>query len=206
VVDDDELIRRGIVAIISEEPQFSVCGVAGDEFTAVKLLEVYRPDLLLLDLSLADRDGLQFLKDIAQRFATTRIIALSDYQDNLYAARAVHAGASTCLTKDVSAAGLIAALKAVAAGENHGKLQPSRNAAVRRVTQNHTIENLTDRELHVFRLIGQGLGTGRIAEELGLSRKTIEGYRENIKRKLGYTNAETLLKGALASARRSEAE
>ena len=83
VIDDDELVRRGIVAVISEEPNFSVCGSAGDECTAVKLLERHGPDFMLLDLSLLHRDGLLFLKDIADRFPNTRIIALSEYQGEL---------------------------------------------------------------------------------------------------------------------------
>jgi DNA-binding NarL/FixJ family response regulator len=206
VVDDKELIRRGIVAIIAEEPEFSVCGFAGDERATVKLLDTHGPDLLLLDLSLADRDGLQFLKDIAHRFPGTRIIALSDYQDNFYVARAVHAGAAACLTKNVSAARLIETLKAVAVGETPAKSQLNRSASLRGIVQNPLIADLTDRELHVFRLIGRGLRTSRVAEELGLSRKTIEGYRENIKRKLGYANAEELLKGALRAARQFEPE
>ncbi|MBA3649952.1 MAG: response regulator transcription factor, partial [Chthoniobacterales bacterium] len=117
IVDDDELIRRGIAAIISDEPDFSVCGFAGSENTAVKLLERHQPDLLLLDLSLGHRDGVQFLKDIAGRFAGTLIIALSDYGDKLYATRALHAGASGYLTKHASAAQLITTVRAVAAGK-----------------------------------------------------------------------------------------
>ncbi len=200
IVDDDELIRRGMAAIISDEPDFSVCGFAGSENTAVKLLERHQPDLLLLDLSLGHRDGVQFLKDIAGRFAGTLIIALSDYGDKLYATRALHAGASGYLTKHASAAQLITTVRAVAAGG--GPPRAPRTPARRKVdlraeASDRSASSLTDRELHVFQLIGAGLGTGRIAQELGLSRKTIETYREHIKLKLGYSNAEVLLKGAL---------
>ncbi len=200
IVDDDELIRRGIAAIISDEPDFSVCGFAGNEDTAVKLLERHQPDLLLLDLSLGHRDGVQFLKDIAGRFAGTLIIALSAYGDQLYAARALHAGASGYLTKHASAAQLITTVRAVVAVARPlgAQARPSlRKVGPRAEASDRSATSLTDRELHVFQLIGAGLGTGRIAQELGLSRKTIETYREHIKLKLGYSNAEALLKGAL---------
>ncbi len=201
IVDDDEFIRRGIAVILSEQPDFSVCGTAGDERTAVKLLERHRPDLLLLDLSLGHRDGLQFLKDIAGRFPDTQIIALSDAQHGGYGPRTLQIGAAACLEKTISAAQLIAALKAVAECEK--LIKKPRNTASGRVAPGatlpiRTVSSLTDRELHVFTLIGEGLGTSRIAQELGLSRKTIESYREHIKLKLGYSNAEALLKGALA--------
>ncbi len=152
---------------------------------------------------------MQFLKDIAGRFAGTRIIALSDYGDPLYATRAVRAGAVGYLTKHASAAQLITTLRAVAAGDT--LLRASHNTSRREVrpqagAPGHSIASLTDREVHVFRLIGTGLGTTRIAQELGLSRKTIETYREHIKLKLGYPNAEALLKGALDWAALSQNE
>ncbi len=208
IVDDDELIRRGIAAILSDEPDLTVCGSAGDESTAVKLLERHKPDLLLLDLSLGRRDGVQFLKDIAGRFAHTLIIALSEYGDGLYATRAFHAGASGYLSKHASAAQFITTVRAVVAGATH--TQPSRSSVngtvPRSKARDHSINRLTDRELHVFRLIGAGLGTTRIAQELGLSRKTIETYREHIKLKLGYSNAEALRKGSLEWAHHFPAE
>ncbi len=80
IVDDEEIIRHGIASIISDEPDFRLVGAAGDEAAAVKLLESYQPDLLLRDLSLGHRDGMHFLKDIAGRFADTRIITLCDHQ------------------------------------------------------------------------------------------------------------------------------
>ena len=200
VVDDAELIRRGIAAIISAEPDFSICGLAGDEATAVRLLERHQPDLLLLDLSLGHRDGIQFLKNIAGRLAGTLIIALSEYGDQLYVTRALRAGASGYLTKRATAAQLLTTLRAVAAGDRPAcaPRNPSqRKVALRAEAPDRSAASLTDRELHVFQLIGAGLGTSRIAQELGLSRKTIETYREHIKLKLGYSNAEALLQGAL---------
>lgn len=199
IVDDDELIRRGIAAIISDEPDFCVCGFAGDESTAVKLLELHQPDLLLLDLSLGHRDGVLFLKDIAGRFADTQIITVSDEQHRGYRPRTLELGAAGYLAKRTSAVQLIATMRAVVAG---GKGTRGRRSSVQGSLRNagkatRGVASLTDRELHVFRLIGEGLGTSRIAQELGLSRKTIETYREHIKLKLVYANAEALLKGAL---------
>ncbi len=183
IVDDDELIRRGIAAVISDEPDFCVCGFAGDESTAVKLLELQQPDLLLLDLSLGHRDGLLFLKDIAGRFADTQIITVSDEQHRGYGQRTLELGAAGYLAKDTSAVQLIATMRAVVAG---GKGTRGRRSSVQGALRTagkatRGVASLTDRELHVFRLIGEGLGTSRIAQELGLSRKTIETYREHIK-------------------------
>jgi len=202
IVDDDEIIRRGIAAIISAEPDFCVCGLAADEATAVKLLQCCQPRLLLLDLSLGHRDGLQFLKDLAGRFAGTRIIALCAYRDELYGRRSLQAGAVGYLTKCCSAKKLVTALRSVVSDRTPSR--PLCNRARHKVAAQsgadkpeRGIANLTDRELHVFRLIGTGLGTGRIAQELGLSRKTIETYREHIKLKFGYADAEALRRGAL---------
>lgn len=207
IVDDDELIRRGIAAIISDEPDFSVCGFAGSENTAVQLLERHQPDLLLLDLSLGHRDGVLFLKDIAGRFPDLRIIALSDETHAGYGARTLELGAAAHLPKSRSADQLIATVRAVAAGERPGRgrrrLAPGDKRAPRAKASVPTIASLTDRELHVFRLIAAGLGTKHIAEELGLSRKTIETYREHIKLKLRYSNAEALRQGALEWAHHS---
>ncbi len=131
VVDDAEIIRRGIVAIISAEPDFSISGVAGDEAAAVRHLERGQTDLLLLDLSLGHRDGMQFLKDIAGRFSGIRIIALSDYGDPLYATRALRAGAAGYLTKHASATQLITTVRAAVAGDT--LVGAPRNASQREV-------------------------------------------------------------------------
>ena len=210
VVDDDEIIRRGISAIISDEPDFTVVGSAGDEPGAVQLLERHQPHLLLLDLSLGHRDGILFLKDIMGRFPDLRIIALSDETHGGYEARTLELGAAAHLSKSSSAAQLIDTVRAVvAAGDRplrgRRRLAHCDKRVARAKASVPTIASLTDRELHVFRLIAAGLGTKHIAEELGLSRKTIESYREHIKLKLGYANAEALRKGALDWAHHSPA-
>lgn len=203
VVDDDELIRRGIAAILSEETDLCVCGTTGDEASAVLLLEQHRPDVLLLDLSLGYRDGLQFLKDIAGRFPAMRIVALCNGEDSTYRGRALGAGAIASVTKH----GGVSKLRRVMREITHELLRKSAEPGFRPVAAGNTpahsgaqeeqLATLTDRELHVFHLIGAGLGTTRIAEELGISRKTVETYREHIKLKLGYRDAEALRKGAI---------
>ena len=195
IVDDDELIRRGIAAVISDESDFSVCGLAANEAGAVRLLERHKPDLLLLDLSLGHRDSMQFLKDISGRFAETKIIILSDEQHGGYGERGLEIGAAGYLAKSASAVHLIATMRAVAAGP--GYAQSRRRSLPTAKKRAGSVIGLTDRELHVFRLIAAGLGTSRIAQELRISRKTVETHREHIKLKLGYSNAEALRKGAL---------
>ncbi len=135
------------------------------------------------------------LKDIAARFPQTRVVVTATQNQELYAERLLHAGASAWLPRRATARELIDALRRAVAPKC-GSSRPIRHR-VRNSAGPPSFSALTDRELHVFQLIGAGLGTGRIAQELGLSRKTIETYREHIKLKLGYSNAEALRKGAL---------
>ncbi len=198
IADDSTVAREGTAAIIRDLP-CALCGLATDQQTTSKLLEQHHPDLLLIEPFFGNRDGIFFLKELAGRFPETRILVVSKQQEEIYAERALRAGASGYWVTSGTREELIHAIETVLAGELY--VSPGvALVAVHRLIENPAsfrhASNLTDRELHVFGLIGAGLGTNRIAKELGISPKTVETYYEHIKLKLGYPDAAALHCGA----------
>ena len=201
IAEDEELIRTGVATIVSRDGRYAICVMADQERGTIELVERTQPELLLLDLFLGHRDGLALIKDLAIRAPEMRILVLCGQEEHTYPQRAIEAGASGYLMKNASAEQLLHAIDAVLEGEIYlsDRFRLRAHLPVERRHRAHdSVEKLTDRELHVFRLIGAGLGTGRIAQELGLSRKTIETYREHIKLKLGYADGQVLIKSAVA--------
>ena len=199
IADDSAVAREGLVAIIRRDLGYTVCGLATDEKTARELAEKHQPDLLVIEPFLGHLDGIFLLKELAARFPRLRILAVSRQREEIYAERALRAGASGYWMKTSTREELIRALDTILAGE----LYVSPRIALRVVHQvvnrpatHPRVPKLTDRELHVFTLKGAGLGTSRIAQELGISRKTVETYHEHIKLKLGYRDADALHRGA----------
>jgi DNA-binding NarL/FixJ family response regulator len=198
VADDSTVAREGIAAIIRDLP-YTLCGLAADQQTTRELLERHEPDVLLIEPFFGNRDGIFFLKELAGRFAETRILVVSKQPEEVYAERALRAGASGYWVKIGTREALIQAIETVLAGELH--VSPGvALVAVHKLIENPAVyrhaSNLTDRELHVFGLIGAGFGTNRIAKELGISPRTVETHDEHIKIKLGYPDAEALRRGA----------
>jgi len=199
IADDSTVAREGLVAIIRRDLGYAVCGLATDERATRELTEKHQPDLLVIEPFLGHHDGIFLLKQLAARFPHARILAVSRQPEEIYAERALRAGASGYWMKTGAREELIRAIDTVLAGE----LYVSPRIALRAVHQvvarpatHPTVPNLTDRELHVFALLGAGFGTTRIAQELGISPKTVETYHEHIKLKLGYCNAGALHQGA----------
>ncbi len=199
IADDSTVAREGLVAIIRRDLGCTVCGLATDERTTRELAEKHQPDLLVIEPFLGHHDGLFLLKELSARFPRTRILVVSRQPEEIYAERALRAGASGYWMKTGTREELIGAIGTVLGGE----LFVSPRIALRTVhgvvdgpAAHPNTPNLTDRELHVFALSGAGFGTSRIAQELGISPKTVETYHEHIKLKLGYRDAQALHRGA----------
>jgi DNA-binding NarL/FixJ family response regulator len=199
IADDSAVAREGLIAIIGRDLGYGVCGVANDARTTSELAEKHHPDLLVIEPFLGHHDGIFLLKQLAARFPRIRILAASRQHEDIYAERALRAGASGYWMKTSTREELIRALDTVMVGELYVSSRIASRLVHELVNRRATypkVPNLTDRELHVFRLNGAGLGTSRIAQELGISPKTVETYHEHIKLKLGYRDADALRRGA----------
>jgi DNA-binding NarL/FixJ family response regulator len=199
IADDSTVAREGIAVIIHRDLGYPVCGLAPDEGATRELMEKHRPNLLVIEPFLGHHDGIFFLKQLAARFSRTRILAVSRRPEEIYAERVLRAGASGYWMKTATREELIRAIHTVLAGELYVSPRIALRAVhevVDRPLTHPKVPNLTDRELHVFTLSGAGLGTSRIAQELGISPKTVETYHEHIKLKMGYRDAHALRRGA----------
>ena len=202
LVDDHPLVRRGLTEIISAQPDLEVCGEAEDLATAFRQYQTLRPDLVLLDISLKDGHGLDLIKQLRIEDAAARILMFSMHDDTLFAERAIAAGALGYVNKQEDAKILVQAIHRVLEGRIY--LNPALSEKILERALNpasasplQAVQSLTDRELEVFELVGQGLSTQQIADKLFLSHKTIETYREHIKRKLNLANAAGLTRAAV---------
>jgi DNA-binding NarL/FixJ family response regulator len=204
LVDDHPVMRQGMAAIINEEPDLVVCGEAEGVRTAIAAAAQTRPDVALVDLSVADGDGLELIRDLRNRFPDVRSLVLSMYDETVYAERALRAGARGYIMKAEAATTVMDAIRAVLRGEVYlsermsarlgGGHRPRRAAAdVSPAGQ----ESLSDRELQVLRCVGRGMSTREVAEELFISVKTVETHREHLKQKLGLVSSGELLRYAI---------
>jgi DNA-binding NarL/FixJ family response regulator len=198
VVDDHPLIRSGIVNLIDRQEDLTVCGEAGDAIEATEAVRKLAPDLVLLDLFLRSKDGFETIKQWRSLFPAVPILVLSAHEESLYAERVLRAGARGYIMKIEAADEVLTAIHAVLSGEIYVSRRVAVQALHRALDRNSTatedpgVAKLTDRELHVFQLIGTGMANRQIARELSLSVKTIEAHRENIKNKLDLLNAKDL--------------
>lgn len=201
IVDDHPSVREGLALRISIHSDLEVCGEAESEEQAIELVRQTKPDLVLVDISLKSGHGLQLIKRIRSMDRTVKVLVISGFQESLYAERACRAGALGYLNKQESSEKMIEAIRTVLAGERFLSPEISRrliSQALESSDRKKTpIEQLTDRELEVFRMIGEGLSTGLIASRLFLSTHTIDTHRENIKRKLTLNSAAELSRAAV---------
>ena len=177
VVGDTVISEEGMAAIVGRNKRYRVCGGAHGFFDAGELIRKHQPDVLLIEPFLEDRDGICWIKDLATEFPQTRILIVSRQSERIYANRALHAGASGYWMKNGSAQELMRAVDTVAAGELYAS--PAITALAmqrfaRRVDLSIAVDALSDRELAVFSLIAAERSPGKIAKELGISRKTVE--------------------------------
>jgi len=199
VVGDTIISEQGLVAIIGRDPRYHVCGAAHTFEEANRLVRRHCPDVLLIEPFLENRDAIRWIKDLASEFPPIRILIASQQSELTYAQRALRAGASGYWMKNSSVEELMLAIETVLAGDVYASPAVTALAMrrfVRRGDVSSGVDSLSDRELAVFSLIAAERSPGKIAKELGISRKTVETHFEHIKLKLGYADAEALKRGA----------
>jgi len=202
VVDDHPLLRRGVSQLIDQERDLQVVGEAEDAHKAITAIESTRPDVALIDISLNGTCGIELLKNIKARFPKVKMLVLSMHDESVYAHRALRAGASGYIMKQEGSEKVLVALRKVLRGEvylseNMGNRVLHTLVGGRAPAGTSPVEELSDRELEIFSLIGQGHGTRPIAEKLHLSIKTVESHRAHIKEKLNLQTATELVHHAI---------
>jgi len=202
VVDDHPIVRQGLSQLINREPDLMVCGEAEDARAALDAIPQLKPAILIVDVSLDGPDGIELLKNIRARDPKLPVLILSMHDESLYAERALRAGANGYIMKQEATDRVLIAIRQILGGEMYVSDRMAQKMVHRfigraGVPRRSSMDELTDRELEVFRLIGQGHGTRQIAEELHLSVKTVEAYYAHIKEKLSLKNARELVQHAV---------
>ena len=202
VIDDHPIVREGLTQLINREPDLTVCGTAEDIYEALKAMQTLKPDIALADISLKGADGIELINNLKIRMPALPVLVLSIHDESIYAPRALRAGARGFIMKQEATENVLLALRRVLSGEIYLSKRMANKMLQQFVgapgtAQKFSIDRLSDRELEVFRLIGQGHGTRRIAEELRLSVKTVESYREHIKEKMTLSDASELVQHAI---------
>jgi len=202
VVDDHPLLRQGLAMLINRESDLMVCGEAEEAPTAMKALAAARPDILIVDISLNGPDGLDLLKNLRTLYPDLPVLILSMHDESIYAERALRARANGYIMKQEATEKVLVAVRRILDGEIYLSYRMA-NKLLHQYMSGQTAETdsrltaLSDRELEVFRLIGDGLGTRRIAEVLHLSMKTVESYQAHLKEKLSLRTGRELMQHAI---------
>jgi len=202
VVDDHPIVRQGFVLLINQEADLEVVGQAEDPSAALTIISATKPDLVLVDLSLKNGDGLEMIKDLSRLYPELLMLAVSLHDENVYAERALRAGAKGYIMKSEATDSVMIAIRPVLSGGFFlsGKMNERLLIRLTAAGKQDTIDpmaRLSDREFEVFQLIGQGYDTRLIAESLCLSIKTIETYKSHLKTKLDLKNSTELMQRAV---------
>ncbi|MBD3222390.1 response regulator [bacterium] len=202
IVDDHPMVRKGLRDLLDSEPGFEPCGEAANGDEAISQLADDPPDIMLLDLSLAEGSGLELVKQASARFPDVQILVFSMHDEELYAERTLEAGASGYVEKHSPVDELLEALRRVGDGKIHVSKDMTERLLQQRLATGaepgtSVNERLSDRELQVFEELGRGRTTRQIAEDLHISIKTVERHCENIKDKLMLENRTQLLQHAV---------
>ena len=202
LVDDHPMTREGLATIINREADLQTCGEASNPAEAMSLLAKSKPDLLLTDMTMPGRSGIEFLKDVHAMLPEVPILVLSMHDELLYAERALRAGARGYLMKDAGSAKVIEVIRLVLSGKSYVSPQMSArllDAVTGRRPRGSTspIEKLSDREFEIFQLLGSGETTKEIAHTLHLSPKTVDVHRAHIKEKLQLKDSPSLIHHAV---------
>ena len=200
IVDDHPLVRAGLAQLIGDCPDLEVCAEAADMAEALKQIESTNPDLAIIDLSLAGGSGLDLIEHIKARNLNILMLVASMHDEMLYAERVLAAGARGYINKQEAQDSIIRAIRQVLGGKvylSEAMTERMLNGMVDLRTEKRNIDSLSNRELQVFELIGQGVPSSQIANQLNLSIKTIETHQAHIKRKLGLGSAHELNQRAI---------
>ena len=211
IVDDHAMFREGLRYVIDREPDLTVCGDTADADEALRNIDELKPDLVIADISLSGTTGIDLIKAIRSKYEDLPVLVVSMHEESLYAERALRAGATGYVMKQEPAKTVKLAIRKVLGGDIHlsekmatsmlGKFMRSGEAR----QPDSPIETLSDRELEVFRMLGQGKTTRQVAEELNLSVATINSFRNRIKEKLNLKNSTELMLHAIQWVREGSA-
>ncbi len=197
IVDDHPIVRQGLSLLITQELEFTVCAEAEDIPSALLAVKETKPDIAVIDVSLGQSSGVRLMEELNHQYPDLLMLALSMHDESLYAERCLKAGAKGYIMKKEPPEKVIVALKKILNGEVFVSKDIGSKLLNKFVTNKSGVytspmESLSNRELEVFQLIGQGLKTRLIAEQLNLSIKTIETYIDHIKKKLNFKDSRNL--------------
>ena len=202
IVDDHPMTRQGLATLIEHQPDWAVCFEAQNAEQALEAIVKTKPDLVLVDISLPGKSGLELIKDIRALHEHLPVLVISMHDESLYVERVLRAGARGYVPKHSGAVKIVEAIRAVL----NGRIYVSEEMSAHLLEQlsgrssqqmRSPVEQLSDREFEVFELIGQGLSAHDIAQRLFLSAKTVDAHRANIKEKLNIRNGKDLMRFAI---------
>jgi DNA-binding NarL/FixJ family response regulator len=204
LVDDHPVLRDGLRRLLEAEPDLQICGEADSARKVFDKIEAAAPELAIVDISLPGPSGLEVIKGLKSRFPDLRILVLSMHDEALYAERSLRAGARGYVMKQAPTESLLTAVRRVLRDEIYlSQALSSQLLGVfvsQKAVPGSVLQKLSDRELEIVRLIGKGSTTGEVASELGISSKTVESHRGNIRRKLNLRSGSQLMRFALTHA------
>jgi DNA-binding NarL/FixJ family response regulator len=202
IVDDHPLVREWLTTLIDQQPDLAVCGEAATASEAVRAIIASKPEVAIVDISLERSSGIELIKDLRKTCPTLVVLVLSMHEESHYAERALRAGAKGYIMKRETTKKVIDAIRTVLKGQFYlsdaiAQLITTQFVEGKTLSTLSPIEQLSDRELTVFDLLGQGLGTRLIAETLRISVKTVQAYCARIKEKLNLGSATELMREAM---------
>lgn len=202
IVDDHPIVRQGLRRLIEQEDDLTVCGEAETTREAKTAIRELKPDVVIVDISLKQGDGIELVKDARAHYAQLPILVLSMHDETIYAERMLSAGANGYIMKQAASDQFLVALRRVLEGgiyvsELVGNSMIQKFAAGGAYISANPIDRLSNRELQILHMIGRGLSTRQAAEALNLSVKTVESHRQRIKRKLNLSTGSQLVQYAV---------
>jgi DNA-binding NarL/FixJ family response regulator len=202
IVDDHPMMREGLAQLLDHESDLCACGQADNAGQALSAIPSAKPDLVLVDISLPDKSGLELIKDIHTLYPALPLLVVSMHDETLYAERVLRAGGRGYIMKQEGGMKLMQAVRQVLSGQIY--VSEKMSAKILEIFSGHRaapahspVENLSDREFEIFQLIGRGQGTREIAEHLHLSVKTVEVHRANMKKKMQLKTGADLVRFAI---------